>query len=147
MPKQKKIHEGHKKTILHRVRKQISQSSNAAPGAEKKAASSTVATTLPDMISVAHWKYGHSSRTIWRCQHTGMAYNHIPLSKCQINYVVTPTAICIHASIPATRKKCTVSVDDCKWSKNSLSSRDGSKFGALLGWSLWAPTWLFFVDL
>ena len=54
MQKQKKIHEGHKKTILHRMRKQISQSSNAAPGAEKKAASSTVATTLPDMISVAH---------------------------------------------------------------------------------------------
>ena len=54
MPKQTNIHEGHKKTILHRVRYQISQSSNAAPSANKKKAPSTVATTLPNMISVAY---------------------------------------------------------------------------------------------
>ena len=35
MPKQTYIHEGHKKTVLHRVRYQISQSSNAAPSADK----------------------------------------------------------------------------------------------------------------
>ena len=32
----------------------------------------------------------------------------------------------------ATRRRCTISVDGCKHCKNSLSSRDGSKFGALL---------------